>query len=83
MMRMAEPVAKPAITGWLSRLATTPRRNTPNSSRKAPASAASCSASAVYSALPAAASGASAEAVINETTATGPTASVRDEPNAA
>ena len=45
-IRMPEAVMKPAITGWLSRLATKPSRSTPISSRNAPDRKASVSAAA-------------------------------------
>lgn len=72
---------KPEITGWLRKLARKPRRSSAISSRKAPDSAASNSAAPMYSALPTGYQGAIAVAVISDTTATGPTASVRLVPN--
>lgn len=74
---------KPEITGWLSRFARKPRRAMPSARRQSPDSAASVIAAARYSGLPGAATRETAAAVINETTATGPTASTRLEPNSA
>ena len=72
---------KPEITGWLRKLARKPNRSVAISSRTTPDSSASNIAAPRYSALPATNSGPSAAAVISETTATGPTDSVRLLPN--
>ncbi len=78
-----EALIKPEITGWLRKLAKKPKRNTAISSKITPDSAASSMAAPIYSADSAANIGPKAAAVINETTATGPTASVRLEPKIA
>ncbi|MNN77051.1 hypothetical protein D3C81_1934830 [compost metagenome] len=80
-MSRPEALMKPEITGWLRKLARKPRRSTAISSSMAPESMASSRAAPAYSALPVANSGPSAAAVINETTATGPTARARLVPN--
>lgn len=83
-MRMPAAVMKPEITGWDRKLARKPRRSTPISVSMPPDSSASTPAAASWSAgPPCAAAWPIAEAVISDTTATGPTASVRLVPNRA
>jgi hypothetical protein len=82
-IRMPDAVMKPEITGWLKRLARKPRRATPSARRKSPESPASAIAAARSSGLPGVAILPTAAAVMSETTATGPTASARLEPNSA
>ena len=78
-----EAVMKPEITGWDRRLARKPRRNRPMTMRMSPERKASAMAAPRYSAVPCAVSSPTAEAVISDTTATGPTASARLVPKMA
>ena len=74
---------KPEITGWLRKLASQPSRKMPMTSSSRPESPASSRATPRYSGLPGTATSLAAAKVISETTATGPTASTRLEPNSA
>ena len=74
---------KPATTGWLRKFARKPSRSSPIASSRSPETSASAMAAPRYSGDPWAASGATAAAVMRLTTATGPTASVRDVPKIA
>ncbi len=74
---------KPEMTEWLRKFARKPSLSTPIRMRTRPDSAASTTAAVMPSASPAAVTGAMADAVISETTATGPTANVRDDPKMA
>lgn len=82
-IRIPEAVIKPEMTGWLRKLATKPSRNRPATASIAPDSSASAMAAFCAVASPCAATGAMAEAVISDTTATGPTASTREVPKTA
>jgi hypothetical protein len=82
-MTMAEPSVKPFITGREKKFARKPTRSRPHASSTAPDSTASCAASTPYSALPGNASGASADAVISEMIAIGPTDCVELVPTSA
>ncbi len=74
---------KPLMTGCDSRFARNPSRSSPSTTSITPDSAASVIAASQYAAVPGAATAPAALAVISETTATGPTASVRLVPNRA
>lgn len=74
---------KPAITGWDRKFAMKPSRSAPIASRRSPDSAARAMAAATASAGVARPRLPTAAAVISETTATGPTASVRLVPKTA
>ena len=74
---------KPDITGWLRKFARNPSRKMPAATSIAPESSASATAAVSASASPACITGPMAEAVISETTATGPTASTREVPKTA
>ena len=82
-MRMPEALIKPDTTGWLRKLAMKPRRSMAIAASSTPDSSARSMAAPTYSGLPAGNNGARLAAVISDTTATGPTASVRLEPNRA
>ena len=82
-INIADPDINPLITGWLRNHAKNPRRKKPAASSITPDSSARRIDSETYSADPCDASGISALAVINEETATGPTASVMLLPNRA
>ncbi len=82
-IRMPEAVMNPAITGCDRKFATTPNRKMPMPSKIRPDSSARTAAAAVYSLSVCSSNGASAEAVISDTTATGPTANARLVPNSA
>ncbi len=71
---------KPKITGWLRKFARKPSRNRPAATSIAPESSASPAAATGGLASPCATTGPMAEAVISDTTATGPTASTREVP---
>ncbi len=82
-IRTPEALMNPEMTGWLSRLARKPSRARPMATRNRPESSASTTAAARYSGVPGAATLPMAAAVSSETTATGPTARTRLEPNSA
>ena len=82
-MRTPDAVMNPAITGCDRKFARNPSRNNPITSSINPERKASVIAAMMYSGVPCAASFPAAAAVISETTATGPTASVRDVPKIA
>ena len=80
---MAEALMKPAITGWLKKLARKPSRNTPINISIRPDNSASTSTIWVYSAESGGASAEALAAVISAITATGPTARLRLLPKSA
>ena len=82
-IRMPEAEMKPAITGWLRKFARNPSLSTPSAISISPDSSASATAAAAYSGVPTAATPPTAEAVISDTTATGPTASALEVPKIA
>ncbi len=82
-IRMPDAVINPDMTGWLRKLAITPKRSTPMTKSIAPDSSASTAAAATNCAGSLRPSRASAAAVISETMATGPTDSVRLDPKIA
>ncbi len=82
-IRMPLAEMNPLMTGCDSRLARKPSRSRPSTTSITPDSAASVIAASQYSAVPGAATAPTALAVISETTATGPTASVRLVPKIA
>ena len=79
-MMTALAVMKPEITGWLRKFARKPSRATPMTMSIRPERSARTIAAPRYSGVPLAASSPTAEAVMSEATATGPTASVMDVP---
>ena len=85
LVAISTPLAEmnPLMTGCDSRFARNPSRSKPSTTSITPESAASVIAASQYSAVPGAATAPAALAVISETTATGPTASVRLVPNTA
>ena len=83
MMSTVDAVMKASTTGRDRKLATLPSRNTPNNKRKTLDSKARAPAAAIRSAGSVRPSEPIAAAVINEITATGPTASTRLDPNRA
>ena len=82
-IRMPLAVMKPLMTGCDSRLARNPSRRNPSTASITPDKAARVIAASRYSAVPCAATAPAALAVISDTTATGPTASVRLVPKIA
>ena len=73
----------PEMTGWLRKFARNPSRSSPITSSSSPDTTASAIAAPRYSGVPWDASGLMAAAVMRLTTATGPTASVREVPKIA
>ncbi len=80
---MPDAVMNPETTGWLRKFARNPSRSRPMASSSRPETSASAMAAPKYSGDPCAASGATAAAVMRLTTATGPTARVREVPKIA
>ena len=82
-MMIPDAVMKPAITGWDRKLARKPSLKTPRSNKNTPERKARVKAATIYSGDPGEAILPMAAAVINETTATGPTANARLVPKMA
>jgi len=82
-MMIAAAAVKPTNTECDKKLTKKPSRPTPRTMWIAPTISARRAAAEIYPALPSSISGAKAEAVSNDTIATGPTASWREVPNSA
>ena len=74
---------KPEMTGWLRKFARNPSRRSPMTRSRTPETAASAMVAPRYSGVPWDATLPAAAAVMRLTTATGPTASVREVPKTA
>ena len=83
MMRMAAAFTKPAITGWLSRLAKPPMRPSRNSHSTTPTCKLNTAAISTCRWGYAEACSPIAAATMRAATATGPTTSCRDDPSSA